>query len=169
MRRFVFILAIAWTLALNLSSIFAASTVRAVLFYSPRCGHCHTVITEHLPPVQQRFGDQLQILIINVDQPQGAALYREAIAAYAIPEARRGVPTMIIGDAVLVGSVEIPQRLPGLVETLLDRGGSDWPRCRVSPRCCLPNQPVNQWRLLPRLRRLRRRRSCAICPPMRLR
>lgn len=127
MRRFVFILVLACALALNLSSIVAASTVRALLFYSPRCSHCHVVITEHLPPVQQRFGDQLQILMINVDQPQGAALYREAIAAYAIPEARRGVPTMIIGDSVLVGSVEIPQRLPGLVETLLDRGGSDWP------------------------------------------
>ncbi len=127
MRRFVFIFAIACTLALNLSSVFAVSTVRAVLFYSPRCGHCHVVLTEHLPPVQQRFGDRLQIVMINVDQPQGAALYREAIATYAIPEARRGVPTMIVGDTVLVGSVEIPQRLPGLVETLLERGGSDWP------------------------------------------
>lgn len=127
MRRFVFIFAIACTLALNLSSVFAVSTVRAVLFYSPRCGHCHVVMTEHLPPVQQRFGDRLQIVMINVDQPQGAALYREAISTYAIPEARRGVPTMIIGDTVLVGSVEIPQRLPGLVETLLERGGSDWP------------------------------------------
>lgn len=127
MRRFAFIFAIACALALNLSSVFAAPTVRAVLFYSPRCGHCHIVITEHLPPVQQRFGDQLQIVMINVDQPQGAALYREAIIAYAIPEARRGVPTMIVGDDVLVGSVEIPQRLPGLVEMLLERGGSDWP------------------------------------------
>jgi len=85
------------------------------------------VISEHLPPLQQRYGDQLQILMIDVDQAQGAALYREAIAVYAIPEARRGVPTMIISDTVLVGSVEIPQRLPGLIETLLARGGSDWP------------------------------------------
>ncbi|MDW8145495.1 MAG: hypothetical protein RMJ48_04200 [Roseiflexaceae bacterium] len=72
MRRFVFILVLACALALNLSSIVAASTVRALLFYSPRCSHCHVVITEHLPPVQQQFGDQLQILMMNVDQPQGA-------------------------------------------------------------------------------------------------
>jgi Predicted membrane protein len=85
------------------------------------------VISEHLPPLQQRYGDQLQILMIDVDQAQGAALYRHAIAVYAIPETRRGVPTMIISDTVLVGSVEIPQRLPGLIETLLARGGSDWP------------------------------------------
>jgi uncharacterized membrane protein len=65
--------------------------------------------------------------MIDVDQAQGAALYRQAIAVYAIPEARRGVPTMIIGNTALVGSVEIPQRLPGLIETLLAGGGSDWP------------------------------------------
>jgi uncharacterized membrane protein len=114
-------------LTLSLSVASAAATVCAVLFYSPRCSHCHIVISEHLPPLQQRYGDQLQILMIDVDQAQGAALYRQAIAVYAIPETRRGVPTMIISDTVLVGSVEIPQRLPGLNETLLARGGSDWP------------------------------------------
>ncbi len=127
MRRFLLTLIVSCTLTLSLSVAFAAATVRAVLFYSPRCGHCHMVISEHLPPLQQRYGDQLQILMIDVDQAQGAALYRHAIAVYAIPETRRGVPTMIISDTVLVGSVEIPQRLPGLIETLLARGGSDWP------------------------------------------
>ena len=127
MRRFLLTLIVSCMLTLSLSVASAAATVRAVLFYSPRCGHCHMVISEHLPPLQQRYGDQLQILMIDVDQAQGAALYRHAIAVYAIPETRRGVPTMIIGNTVLVGSVEIPQRLPGLIETLLARGGSDWP------------------------------------------
>jgi len=127
MRRFLLTLIVSCMLTLSLSVASAAATVCAVLFYSPRCSHCHIVISEHLPPLQQRYGDQLQILMIDVDQAQGAALYRQAIAVYAIPETRRGVPTMIISDTVLVGSVEIPQRLPGLIETLLARGGSDWP------------------------------------------
>jgi uncharacterized membrane protein len=37
------------------------------------------------------------------------------------------VPTLIIGDAVLVGSLEIPQQLPLLAERLLAEGGSAWP------------------------------------------
>jgi uncharacterized membrane protein len=127
MRRLLLLCSLIFTLMAGMSSASAAATVRAVLFYSPRCGHCHIVISEHLPPLQQRYGDQLQILMIDVDQVQGAALYRQAIAVYAIPEARRGVPTMIIGNTALVGSVEIPQRLPGLIETLLAGGGSDWP------------------------------------------
>jgi uncharacterized membrane protein len=145
MRRFLLALhSSSVTLTLrSVGSASAAATVRAVLFYSPRCGHCHIVISEHLPPLQQRYGDQLQILMIDVDQAQGAALYRQAIVVYAIPEARRGVPTMIIGDTALVGSVEIPRRLPGLIETLLaarrqrlapdPRSGR--PACRCADEC----------------------------------
>lgn len=92
MRCFLPVCALIFALMAGLPSAFAAATVRAVLFYSPRCGHCHLVIREHLSPLQRQYGDQLQILKIDVDQAQGPALYREAIAVYAIPKARRGVP-----------------------------------------------------------------------------
>jgi hypothetical protein len=35
-------------------------TVRAVLFYSPTCGHCEYVITNTLLPMIEKYGDQLQ-------------------------------------------------------------------------------------------------------------
>ena len=34
-------------------------TVYALLFYSPSCPHCHKVITEDLPPLIEKFGDQV--------------------------------------------------------------------------------------------------------------
>ena len=39
--------------------------VRAVLFYSPSCPHCHEVIQNGLPPIVEKYGDQLQIVLIN--------------------------------------------------------------------------------------------------------
>jgi uncharacterized membrane protein len=54
-------------------------------------------------------------------------LYQAAIERYGITEERRGVPTLIVGDVVLVGSLEIPQQLPDLVENYLAQGGVDWP------------------------------------------
>ena len=48
--------------------------VRAVLFYSPTCPHCEQVITVDLPPLVQEHGDQLQIVLIDVSQQQGATL-----------------------------------------------------------------------------------------------
>jgi uncharacterized membrane protein len=101
--------------------------VGAVLFHSPSCPHCHQVISQDLPPLLDKYGEQLQIVGVDTTQLGGQALYQAAIERYHIPEARRGVPTLIIGDVVLVGSLEIPQQLPGLIEQYLAQGGVDWP------------------------------------------
>jgi uncharacterized membrane protein/thiol-disulfide isomerase/thioredoxin len=101
--------------------------VRAVLFYSPTCPHCHKVISEDLPPLFEKYGEQLQIVGVDTTQPGGQVLYQAAIQRYGIPEERLGVPTLIVGDIVLVGSLEIPQQLPDLIEKYLSQGGVDWP------------------------------------------
>ena len=35
--------------------------VRAVLFYSPFCGHCENLIQNDLPPLLEQYKDQLKI------------------------------------------------------------------------------------------------------------
>lgn len=101
--------------------------VHAVLFFSPNCGHCEYVITTHLPPLFEKHGNQLDMLGIDVTQPNGLTLYQNAIERFEIPAERLGVPTLIVGDVVLVGSQEIPELFPGLIERMLEAGGQDWP------------------------------------------
>jgi len=101
--------------------------VHVVLFYSPTCGHCQQLIQNDLPPLLEKYGSQLEILAIDVSQPAGQELYIAAIERYSIAEERRGVPAMIVGDVVLVGGFEIPERFPGLVDAALANGGLDWP------------------------------------------
>jgi uncharacterized membrane protein len=105
----------------------AAPIARAVLFYAPTCPHCHIVLDEVLPPLQAQYGDQLMVVTLDVSQPEGQALYQAAIMAFAIPEERLGVPTLVFGDTVLVGSGEIPALLPGMIEASLVAGGNAWP------------------------------------------
>ncbi len=101
--------------------------VRAILFFSPTCGHCHRVITEDLPPLFEQYPDRLNIISVDISAPEGQQLYQAAIERFAISDNRRGVPTLIIDDVVLVGSGEIPEQLPGLVEQYMAEGGVDWP------------------------------------------
>jgi uncharacterized membrane protein/thiol-disulfide isomerase/thioredoxin len=101
--------------------------VRAVLFYSPTCPHCQMVMTQTLPPLMSRYGDQLEILGIDVTQPGGQALYQAAVESMGIPDERRGVPTLVMGPTVLVGSDEIPNQFPDLIQAGLRQGGVDWP------------------------------------------
>jgi uncharacterized membrane protein len=101
--------------------------VRAILFYSPSCPHCHVVINEHLLPLLDEYGDQLEIIGEDTSTPGGQVLFQSAIERFNIPPERQVVPMLIIDDLILLGSVEIPQRFPPLVEMYLAQGGVDWP------------------------------------------
>ncbi len=101
--------------------------VRAVLFYSPTCPHCHKVLQEDLPPLVQKYGDQLRILLIDVTTAGGQELYQSAAKAIPIPDNKRGVPALVVGETLLVGDKEIPEKFPGIIEQGLASGGIDWP------------------------------------------
>lgn len=101
--------------------------VRAVLFYSPSCAHCHKVITEDLPPLFEKYGDRLQIIGVNIADASGSALFNAAGDKFNISPEYRGVPFLVIADVVVIGSLDIPEQLPGLIEKYRAAGGVDWP------------------------------------------
>ena len=104
--------------------------VRAVLFYSPTCPHCHTVINETLLPMMEQYGERLQVIGIDITQPGGAALYEASTEQFNVPAEMQGVPRLVVGDIFMVGSLQIPQEFPGIVEQGLASGGIDWPAIR---------------------------------------
>ncbi len=101
--------------------------VRAILFFSPTCPHCEHVMRVDLPPLVARHGDRLRIVALNSAIPAGHEAYEEAVRVLGIPPARRGVPLLVVGGEHLVGSREIPERLPAIVDEGLAAGGVDWP------------------------------------------
>jgi uncharacterized membrane protein len=102
-------------------------TVQAILFYSPTCPHCHVVITDLLVPMQEQYGEQLQILGVDVTQPGGSMLFLEAVNHFGLQPDQTSVPTLIVADTVLNGSLQIPEEFPGIVEAGLAAGGIGWP------------------------------------------
>jgi len=100
--------------------------VRAVLFYSPSCPHCTQVREEFLPLLKETYGEQVQLLEIDTST-DGVDLYFAAVEDFEIPPARQGVPAVIVEDQLLVGSFEIPDQLPGIIDRGLKSGGISWP------------------------------------------
>ena len=142
LQQLVLLTLVVFLLSPSMSGVQAVeAVVRAVLFYSPSCGHCHQVINELLLPMLEQYGNQLQISGIDTAQDAGAQLYHAAHEVYQVPPERRGVPTLVVGDTVLVGSREIPMRFPGLVEEGLAAGGIDWPDIPGLPRVLAGSQP----------------------------
>jgi uncharacterized membrane protein len=116
-------------LGLAAVQVFYADTgkpvVRAVLFTSPTCGHCAKVKEEVLPPLVERYGPQLQVVNINTRTQIGQEIFLSACMKHGL--VNLSVPLLIVGNTALLGSVEIPERFPGLVEKNIAEGGIDWP------------------------------------------
>lgn len=126
LRRWVLFMLSSLFLLSAISTAAQSAVVQAVLFYSPTCPHCHDIIDHYLPPLQAKYGDKLQILYINVQKREGAALYYDACSTLGVPSQHcGGVPFMVIGDQYMLGAAEIPARMERLIDEGLARGGQN--------------------------------------------
>jgi uncharacterized membrane protein len=115
-------------LAASASTASAGGPVaRAVLFYSPACGHCRDLIRNYLPSILDEYGKRLQILSVDAAEPAGRRLFQAAVTKFEVPARDRGVPAIVIGDRFLSGTVDVSEQLPMLVAQRLSEGGVGWP------------------------------------------
>lgn len=101
--------------------------VQAILFWMDGCSHCHDVLDNVLPPLVEKYGAQLEISLVEISTEEDIEELYEVAAAYDIPKEQVGVPFLIIGDKVLIGSGQIPAELPGLIESYFAEGGVSLP------------------------------------------
>lgn len=97
--------------------------VYGVLLYSTQCSHCHALIENDWPGIQAEFGDQLQVLFVNVLSEGGYNLAQSIYEAYEIPDDQHYVPMLIIGEYVLVGGDQIPTQGVEVIRAGLASGG----------------------------------------------
>ena len=121
--------------------------VRAVMFWLEGCGHCHEVLDKVLPPLQRKYGSQLEIRLIEVVTTEDIDRFYQLAAGLGFERGRAGVPFLVIGDRVLMGTDPIAAELPGLIEQHLAAGGVDWPAAAgLAPmsapaEICAPSTP----------------------------
>jgi cytochrome c biogenesis protein CcdA/thiol-disulfide isomerase/thioredoxin len=102
--------------------------VRLVFIWAKDCAHCHEVMENVLPPLIEKYGDQLEVAAIETSAtPANYEIYLSAIEAFGVPPQRQGWPAIFIGNTHLLGSIEIPQRLEGLIEGYREQGGVAYP------------------------------------------
>jgi uncharacterized membrane protein len=101
--------------------------VHAVMFWMDGCSNCNYVLEEILPSLQEKYGNRLQIQLIELATAENVDLLYQTAAAYQLPKEQVGVPFLIIGDQVLIGSDQITAGLPGLIETNLALVGVGYP------------------------------------------
>jgi len=119
-----------------------APVVHAVLFYDLECSHCELVRTQVLPPLQTRYGDQLVVTQLEINNDPVYDVFLTALDQYAVPPEMQGVPFLLIGDGYLIGDVDIADQLPGLIEQYLALGGVGYPAVPgLEPLASAPQPP----------------------------
>ncbi len=117
--------------------------VRFILFYSETCPHCHEVMTNYLPTVYEKYGDQVEYKYLNIHN--NTEMYTTMLAVetkLGVPADRQGyVPALVIGDKVLIGADEIPDKLEGYIDEYLAQGGVDFVSLEGLPTVVVPTPP----------------------------
>ena len=97
--------------------------VQAVLYWENGCPACETVLNDFLPDLQNKYGDHLELEQIEVVSVEDINLLYQIGNVYGLVKEEIGVPLLIIGDTVLVGSEAISAQLPNLIDQYLAEGG----------------------------------------------
>ncbi|MCB2202947.1 hypothetical protein KQH56_02965 [bacterium] len=106
---------------------YAEDAVHAYYFYANDCPHCLATLDDVIYPLDEQWGDQLDVRLLEIGDP---AYYEALLAAEAwfdVGVEDRTIPTLVVGDEVLVGEVEIGERFPGVVSDGIQAGGIPFP------------------------------------------
>jgi uncharacterized membrane protein len=140
-------LAVAAMVSVGGTTVAQGGVVRVLLFHSPSCIHCETVRTEVLPPLQAQYAEQLEIVEVDASRTEGYRLFQAAMDELDVPTEEQAFPALVIGNHVLIGSIDISARLPDLIASYASQGGVDLP-ATPSPADGLPDQAAQPqtWR-----------------------
>jgi cytochrome c biogenesis protein CcdA/glutaredoxin len=129
---------------LPLSAVNAAQSDDPVvcfyLFYGETCPHCHEVMDNFLPQVYQKYGDQVEHQYFEIwnDTDNYVTLLGLEMKLGVSEDYQGAVPALVIGDKVLVGGDEIPDKLESYIDEYLAQGGMDCPSLEDLPEVIVP-------------------------------
>lgn len=133
MRKILILLFILLLVASLPSSVKAASmhsespVVHTVLFWSNGCPYCTQVLTNILPPFQDKYQSQLSVLLIELVTLKDVDNLYSLGASLGLSKEQVAVPFLLIDHAALIGVDEIDDKLSSMIEKYLTAGGLEYP------------------------------------------
>lgn len=118
--------------------------IHGYYFYSNSCSHCIAILDEILTPLEQQYPGQLDIRLLELGNPD---YYRALLAveeSFDVQAGDRDIPTVVIGDQILIGETQNRDNLKNILETGLVGEGMDFPTISgVDPQLMIsvPPQP----------------------------
>ena len=94
----------------------------AVLYYSDHCSHCLRFKKEVLPGLKEKYGARVRWGEVCVDQPDNLAMFWAVVKHYRGEDAKPYIPSMEVGDNILIGGEELRDNLTGALDEAIAKG-----------------------------------------------
>ena len=104
-----------------------APKLRVVYFYSTSCEHCMVVLEEVLKPLQNEYGDRLEIKMVEISSSENYQMLLHTEDMFGVPSGELDLPVVVVGSHLLSGEQEVRERLPCVLNTCENAAGTDWP------------------------------------------
>lgn len=101
--------------------------VHILYFYAFDCTHCAAVEEDVLTSLRAQYGAQLDVRMVEISSPVNYELLIRAEEDFGVSAAERGLPTLLVGDTVLIGEDAVRAQLVKIVADGVARGGIGLP------------------------------------------
>ncbi|HAE85809.1 MAG TPA: hypothetical protein DCG78_04785 [Anaerolineaceae bacterium] len=101
--------------------------VHGYFFYSKDCSHCLDILNQIVNPLLDQYPGQIDLRLLELSNPTYYQALLKVEAAFAVKPEERGLPTVLIGDQLLIGQEPNEQKLQALIEQGLQGDGIPFP------------------------------------------
>ena len=102
--------------------------VDAVFFWSADCSFCQAVLVKDLPPLEAKYGSQLQIQKVPLVSANDIDTLFNAADFFGLKKDQIVVPFLVVGNKTLAGQDAIEKQFAGIIEAGLAQGGIPAPQ-----------------------------------------
>jgi cytochrome c biogenesis protein CcdA/thiol-disulfide isomerase/thioredoxin len=103
------------------------SQAHVLYFYANECTHCKAVYDEVLTPLMEKYGDQLDLRMLETGIPENYELLIATEAYFKVKPEERALPVIVVGEQILIGEEPARTSLASLLEEGIANGGIIWP------------------------------------------
>ena len=105
----------------------SSAKVHGYYFYSNTCSHCLDILANILEPLQAENPGQIDMRLLELGTPE---YYRGLLAveeAYDVKPEQRGLPTVVLGDQILIGEAPNKENLAEIIKAGIAGSGIAFP------------------------------------------
>ena len=105
----------------------SGAKVKGYFFYSNTCSHCLDILSQIVEPLESKYPGQIDLRLLELGNPEYYRALLAAEEAYQVKPEQRGLPTVIVGDEILIGEAPNKENLAGLIQDGLAGSGVAFP------------------------------------------